>query len=227
MTVAYFLDITATPENVDPLRELYRNLVAPDLLKRDEVESVHLFVSDKAERLFDSDQKPPELSLQVDVRSIESLQEIFAGSDLATLFPLLDGCKATQDCFEPIHFPVTGEAEPLPRRALLSYNVRYYQPVGDVKSFVEFYLTHHPQILTDLPLIRNILCYLPIQLDDQIGFPGTSCIIGNEVVFDTFQDFRAAQLSDVRVRLREDMQVSPVPAGPNTHFAFRREDFFK
>jgi len=76
-------------------------------------------------------------------------------------------------------------------------------------------------------LIRNILCYLPIQLDDQIGFPGTGCIIGNEVVFDTFQDFRAAQLSDVRVRLREDMQASPVPAGPNTHFAFRREDFFK
>ena len=79
MTVAYFLDITATPENVDPLRELYRNFVAPDLLKRDEVESVHLFVSDKAERQFDSDQNPPALSLQVDVRSIESLQEIFAG----------------------------------------------------------------------------------------------------------------------------------------------------
>ena len=227
MTVAYFLDITATPENVDPLRELYRNLVAPNLLKKDEVESVHLFASDKAERQFDSDQNPPELSLQVDVRSIESLQEIFSGSDLATLFPLLDGCKATQDCFEPIHFPVAGEAKPLPRRALLSYNVRYYQPVTDYQTFIEFYLTHHPQILADLPLIRNILCYLPIQLDDQIGFPGTGCIIGNEVVFDTFQDFRAAQLSDVRVRLREDMQASPVPAGPNTHFAFRREDFFK
>jgi len=227
MTVAYFLDITATPENVDPLRELYRNLVAPDLLKRDEIESVHLFVSDKAERLFDSDQNPPELSLQVDVRSIESLQEIFAGSDLATLFPLLDGCKATQDCFEPFHFPVAGKTEALPRRSLLSYNVRYYQPVRDFKTFIDFYLTHHPQILADLPLIRNILCYLPIQLDDQIGFPGTNCIIGNEVVFDTFQDFRAAQLSDVRVRLREDMQASPVPAGPNTHFTFRREDFFK
>ena len=227
MTVNYFLYIKTPPEIRDPLRNLYRNSVVPGFLKNNQIESVHLFTRYIKGKLSNDDEDPPELTLQIDFGSIEGLYAIFASSELTTLFPLLGASDAIQDVFRPIHYPIAGEVNSLPRRAPMSYNVRYYQPIDDAKTFVEFYLTHHPQILAYMPLIRNVLCYLPVQWDDQIGFPNSGCIIGNEVVFDSFEDLQAANRSDVRVRLREDMQACPVPAGPSSHSAFMREDFFK
>ena len=136
MTVNYFLYIKAPQEIRDPLRNLYRNSVVPGLLKNNQIESIHLFTRYIKGRLSNDDENPPELTLQIDFGSIEGLHAIFASSELATLFPLLGASDATQDVSRPIHYPIAGEVNSLPRRAPMSYNVRYYQPIEDENKFV-------------------------------------------------------------------------------------------
>ncbi len=119
--------------------------------------------------------------------------------------------------FERRFYPVAGEIKPL--SAPFSYVVRYHRPAEDEAAFVANYLATHPQTQGDLPGIRSIMCYLP--LDDlrakANGLAVADYMIGNEVVFDDIDSFNAAMASPVREELRAHFRAFPRFSGAVTH----------
>lgn len=129
---------------------------------------------------------------------------------------------ATVDVFTPRHFDLPGHAEPPRRTAALSYVVRYYRPAPDEQAFVDFYVSHHPLLLARFPGIRNVLCYLPTELELPEGMASSGAFFGNEVVFDDLDALHRALESDVLQELLAEGKTFP-PYGHCEHHAMLRE----
>jgi uncharacterized protein (TIGR02118 family) len=133
-----------------------------------------------------------------------------------------DGIAITGTSLERRFFPVAGAAEPGPLRAPFSYVVRYHHPAQNVAEFVAHYLADHPPILSKLPEIRSVLCYLPIGEGASGVLPAADYMLGNEVAFDSPQAFNAAMASPVRHELRAHFKCFPPFTGRNTHYPMMR-----
>ena len=116
---------------------------------------------------------------------------------------------------------VAGTDDVQPRKAGLSFIVRYYGPMADEAAFHDFYTANHPPILGRLPNVRNVCCYLPEKLRD-FELPHSEVRFINEVVFDDVGNLNAALQSDVIGLLKADSARFP-PYGHSTHHAMRRE----
>ena len=215
MTIAYFLtgDDAAFAE---PLM--------PRLMGRPDVLGASLFTPDMAEDPYVDDRAPPALMVQIDVADVDALDALFADTEILRLIEAA-GPTAKADAFEVLSFPIQGVDDPSLRTAPMSFMVRYFAPVSDEKLFRSYYLENHPPIMADMPGIRNVFCYVPVDWTSPIKIPGSGCILGNEVVFDDLEGLNAALASDVRHRLRDDYKSFPVKPGPNTHYAIQRVDF--
>ena len=222
---SYFLEIYTQNQNYITLTEEFRNNIVPNIIDNKSVLSAHLYTPCHDQELVQSDQNPPCITLQFDCKTLAKIENTLQVISEKKWFVLPAGYSVTHQVFEKIEYPLFGESAPQKRYAKISYAVRYSHPISDEKKFVEFYLTHHPQILANMPAIRNVLCYVPLDWDDPLGLPSSNYIVGNEVVFDSLKNLMAAQASDVRDRARDDMIANPVRPGPVTHFALQREDF--
>ena len=136
------------------------------------------------------------------------------------------GVAVTGTSLERHFFPVAGSAGSGPLRAPFSYVVRYHHPAQNVAEFVAHYLADHPPILSKLPEIRSVLCYLPIDGGGGGGgsgvLPAADYMLGNEVAFDSPQAFNAAMASPVRHELRAHFKSFPPFTGRNTHYPMMR-----
>jgi hypothetical protein len=215
MTIAFFL----TTDEAGFADELM-----PRLMRRPDVIAAALFTPDRAEDPYVDDGTAPALMLQIDVADRRALDALFADADIGGRIAAA-GPSATADAFEVLSFPIAGSDDAPVRTAPMSFVVRYFAPVTDEKFFVEYYLENHPPIMADMPGIRNVLCYVPVDWTCPVGIPGSGCILGNEVVFDDLDALNAALASDVRHRLRDDYKSFPVKPGPNSHYAMQRRDF--
>jgi uncharacterized protein (TIGR02118 family) len=132
------------------------------------------------------------------------------------------GVAVTGTSLERHFFPVAGSAGSGPLRAPFSYVVRYHHPAQNVAEFVSHYLADHPPILSKLPEIRSVLCYLPIEGGGSGVLPAANYMLGNEVAFDSPQAFNAAMASPVRHELRAHFKSFPSFSGKNTHYSMMR-----
>jgi uncharacterized protein (TIGR02118 family) len=196
----------------------------PRLMGRAGVLGASLFTQDKAEDPYVDDGAPPALMVQIHVADVDALDALFADTDIRSLIEAA-GPSAKGDALEVLSFPIEGVDDPGFRTAPMSFVVRYFAPVSDEKLFVEYYLENHPPIMADMPGIRNVLCYVPVDWTSSAEIPSSGCILGNEVVFDDLDGLNAALASDVRHRLRDDYKSFPVKPGPNSHYAMQRVDF--
>jgi hypothetical protein len=198
--------------------------LVPRLMGRADVLGASLFTPDKVEDPYVDDGAPPAIMVQIDVADIDALDALFAGAEIRSLIEAA-GPSAKADAFEVSAFPISGIDDAALRTAPMSFVVRYFAPVSDENLFRSYYLENHPPIMADMPGIRNVFCYVPVDWTCSIGIQSSGCILGNEVVFDDLEGLNAALASDVRHRLRDDYKSFPVKPGPNTHFAMQREDF--
>lgn len=133
-----------------------------------------------------------------------------------------DGLAVTATPLRAIAFPVD---EPRAGVCATRYNyvVRYRGPQEEAARFAAQYERTHPPLLARLPRIRAISCFRPI-----VGLVSPHCasadyLIGNEVEFDSAEDFNSAMASPARAALRADFDALPRVFRDNTHFAMRRE----
>lgn len=140
---------------------------------------------------------------------------------LAPLQALPAGLQATSDAFERRLYPVDGTDAPAPLTAPVSYVVRYDKPAEDEAAFIDNYIASHPPTQAKLPRIRAILCYLP-RPDLAAAWKRRDYLIGNEVAFDSVEDFNAAMRSPVREELRAHFREFPPFSGVNSHHLMRR-----
>ncbi|WP_210484068.1 hypothetical protein [Microvirga antarctica] len=148
-----------------------------------------------------------------------ALAEATIASGLATLPP---GLAATASVFERAFYPVADDETAAPLKAPVSYVVRYHLPADDEAAFIRNYVDSHPPTQAKLPGIRAIMCYFPRPDITVLGVAAVDYLVGNEVVFDTVQDFNAAMKSPVRHELRAHFKEFPPFSGANTHFLMHR-----
>jgi uncharacterized protein (TIGR02118 family) len=122
--------------------------------------------------------------------------------------------------------PVARTDAHAPLSAPFSYVVRYHRPAEDESLFVRHYVETHPALLAQLPGIRNVMCYVPLTWRHPDGVPAADYMLGNEVVFDHNQAFKAAMASPVRHELRAHFRQFPRFSGRSTHYAMDRRRIF-
>lgn len=141
---------------------------------------------------------------------------------VAAVGALPSGVTSTGAAMERLYYPVAGGGELAPLEAPLSYVVRYRRPAEDEEAFRANYIATHPVTQGDLPHIRAIMCYLPLDDLKHPGVPDANYLIGNEVVFDSIEDLNTAMQSPVREELRRHYREFPPFSGAVTHFPMNR-----
>ncbi len=220
MKYAIFITIDGPDELAAQIRGGIEQEIIPVFREQGQVNFVSLFdpIPGQDDPFVD-DGKPPPLVIQIDADDLGHIAPLFDDDKLMRRMEGSAGCEA----FETLSYPIQGASDPAPRVAPISFNVRYYAPIDDEKRFVDHYLENHPPILGELPGVRNVLCYVPVNWAGPL--PVSNCLLGNEVTFDSLDGLNAALASDVRIRLREDYHAFPIRPGPNTHYAMKRRDF--
>jgi hypothetical protein len=73
---------------------------------------------------------------------------------------------------------IAGADAPTAFSAPFSYVVRYHRPAQDEARFVQHYVETHPPLLSRLPGIRNVMCYLPLPWRHAGGVPVADYMLG-------------------------------------------------
>ena len=229
MVISYFQTLTLQPdknqETGAKIRKEFVEHAVPLLLQWPQVKCVSIFAPGQSNDPYVNDDEMPDLVIQLTLLELTILGRLFENATIWKPLSTSSTKTLSYDVFEVISFEPLKDGGVSHRIAPISYNVRYFPPVEDIDRFVSYYLDNHVPILKDLPDIRNVLCYLPILWDHPARIEKSGCILGNEVIFDSFKSLDKALASDVRHRLREDYNMFPVKPGPNTHCAMYREDF--
>ena len=170
---------------------------------------------------------PPLLMLVADFESRDGLRKAMTGGVLAGLLAAVPPrIRATASALKREFYPVEGRS-PGTLAAPVSYVVRYVRPAADEALFVSNYVNSHPATQARLPRIRAIMCYFPVHEFEVPGCPAMDYLIGNEVVFDTVDDFNAAMQSPAREELRAHYREFPPFSGTTSHFLMRRERLYE
>jgi uncharacterized protein (TIGR02118 family) len=176
---------------------------------------------DRTHDPFVDDGPGPLLIAMLQFPTAEALSRGIAG-----LTGTLGGCPpdivVSGTMLERRFYPVAGERAPGPLRAPFSYVVRYHRPAEDEARFVANYLETHPALLAQLPRIRSLLCYVPLPHRERGPLPAADYMIGNEVAFDSVEDFNRAMASPVRQEARKHFHQFPPFTGRNTHYPMLR-----
>jgi hypothetical protein len=170
---------------------------------------------------YNNDGAGPLLLIVVEFASREALASA-VGRIVASMGDLPHGVAATGSALERRSYPVGEGSAPAPLEAPISYVVRYHRPAADEAAFVDNYLASHPVTQAQLPHIRAIMCYLPLDELNHLSVPGADYMVGNEVVFDSIDDLNASMQSPVREELRAHYRQFPRFTGAVTHVPMRR-----
>ena len=125
------------------------------------------------------------------------------------------------ELFDTVHYPISGLQQIPPRNARLSFVVRYYGAPSHQREFIKFYTLNHPPLLAQFPGIRNVICYLPLDIDVGIEINQEHTILGNEVVFDDLDGLSAALDSEAMLAVMEDSAEFPTFTYSSHHVMLR------
>lgn len=179
--------------------------------------------SEKSGDPYNHQESSPLLIAILEFENEAALQQVMNGASFPDLLEALPaGLEATVNAFERVFYGQDGREAASVLTAAISYVVRYYKPAEDEAAFIENYVRSHPPTQAKLPGIRSIMCYFPRSDLACPGWPRLDYLIGNEVVFDSVDDFNGAMQSPVREELREHYREFPPFSGRNSHFLMQR-----
>lgn len=224
--IAYMLVFSDNPSNGTAFRA-WADTYAKQLTALPGATYVDFYTPGTVSDPYLDDGPGPLLKIQIGFATQAELETALVSDTLRAFAAERAGCPcedvtAVHQAMEQEFFPVAGETAPAPLAAPVSYIVRYHRPAENEALFRRHYVAHHPPILGKFPGIRNVICYYPIDHSDPLGLPSADYMLGNEVVFDSFDALDASLNSPVRHELREDYKTFPPFTGRNTHFAMER-----
>jgi len=104
-----------------------------------------------------------------------------------------------------------------------SYLVAYEGPADDEAAWLAYYLQHHPPLMTNLPGIRELEIYTPLEWRCPPALERARHLQRNKVAFDSAAALAAALDSPVRREMRADFAQFPPYRGRVTHYAMSTE----
>ena len=224
MTIAHFLVVNSSEEKAPVFIDDFLDGEIKALAKESGIERIDRYDLAEFDDPMTDDGRGPVLTIQTCYRDVKSLEQGLASEAFKQLVASIDAAanvSISHDAMEMMFFPVADEDEPGEWSAPLSYVVRYHHPTHELEAFVDFYITHHPQIERRFPGIRSIMCYVPIQWQDPTSIHCENYMLGNEVVFDSTEALAGALTSPVLVDMKADSANFPA-YGSNTHFPMHR-----
>ncbi|TDG02841.1 ethyl tert-butyl ether degradation protein EthD [Paraburkholderia guartelaensis] len=102
-----------------------------------------------------------------------------------------------------------------------SYMVAYEGPTEDFNVWLTHYLAHHPPLMLQLPALRELEIYTPVESRSALPFACTALMQRNKVVFDDADALAHALASPVRDAMRRDFQTLPPYSGATPHYPMR------
>ena len=226
MSIAHFLifSVDPTAANNDgaqfPEQEISALSSLPGVERVDRYEPTE-FPGDP----YDDDRQGQALTIQTSYRDIASLEQGLVSAEFQGLVNTVADAsvyKLHHEAMEMVFYPVADESEPREWTAPISYVVRYHYPADDVRGFIDYYTSHHPQIERRFPGISGIICYLPIKWRDPTDLPCLGYMLGNEVVFASVEDMGYALNSPVIEEMSADFEQFPTFQGCHTHYPMQR-----
>jgi hypothetical protein len=169
----------------------------------------------------------PHLLIEIRMNSEEAANSLTKSAEFNRLFIKKEGLlagasKINLEVLEAVHYDLPGHKTPPVRTAPFSFVVRYYGPVENAAEFTDFYTKMHPPLLAKFPNVRNVLCYLPLNWQERDELTDATLIHGNEVVFDTLEDFKAATKSGAMDAVMADSKLFK-SFGYNSHHPMYRK----
>jgi len=138
-------------------------------------------------------------------------------------WPSLVACQREHQVMLSRPFPVLEPVEGEPTAPQCSYLVHYPGEAEEFFTWLNYYLTHHPQIMKFFPGIRAIEIYTRVDWLDALNWSRANYMQRNKLVFDSAESLTQALNSTVRHDMRADYEKFPPFTGENRHFAMNSE----
>jgi uncharacterized protein (TIGR02118 family) len=228
MTLAYFLHVDGPEAGLTDFQAWADESFGTAVHRADADSCVEAFAPRSVDDPYLGKETGKLLIVQATFSSREALEHAMAGPEVSAALasvPRHQGARVTGEAFTLRACPLLDGSTP-PRRAPVSFVVRYYRPIERERQFTDYYVGHHPPIMARFPGIRNIYCYLPVACKGVSSVTPSGSFLGNEIVFDSIEDLAAALHSDVRHDLRADYRHFLPHEGEVTHFAMSRRVLF-
>ena len=137
---------------------------------------------------------------------------------IGQLKPLADVAALTKSAATCQAMVVRRLAVPEPGIGACSYLVAYEGPAEDPRAWHAHYLAHHPGLMAQLPGIRELEIYTPVEWVAATPWRRVEYLQRNKVVFDSPAALDAALNSPIRHSMRDDFARFPRYSGAVTHY---------
>ena len=233
MNIAIFVTIFSSVLSSADLSEKFTGGALDFLKAQSDVQVVEFYTPEQGDVPRMEDVDPPAFIVQIDMGDADAALALVNTDKFQSLFMDKNSFATAPEeikleVAEVVSFPVQGETVASSRTVPLSFVVRYYGPIKNSAEFVRFYTENQPSNLIKFPGIRNVLCYLPLNWQQEGEVLDNRLLVGNEVVFDNLEALNNALKSDVLRTARDDsmhfskhFQLEHI-----THHAMHRERVF-
>ncbi len=225
MTIAYFVFFHGSEHPHARISAADRDAIGDILRGTPRLLKAHLFTPTAVAGPFPDDEPPPVFALQLYFADLLELEaEIGPGGHLQALaapgrFASLAGTTAARQAMLARPFPTPSAPSPEgPDASRCSYLVHYPGHAQDLNAWLNHYLSHHPQLMRDLPGVREIEVYTRLDWCDGMPWKRTCAMQRNKLVFDSAAALAAALTSPALRAMRADFRRFPPFAGGNVHY---------
>lgn len=183
-----------------------------------------LYQPESAKDYYTDDGPSPPFAMQLDFDTLAALEAAIAADGhlqaVARLaLPGLQGCTVTQQVMARRPFPVDDPVSRTPADSVpCSFLVHYPGYADDFDAWLNYYLSHHPQIMRFFPGVREIEIFTRVDWVDAMPWKRVHYMQRNKLVFDSAAAITAAMNSPVRHDMRADFEKFPRFHGSNVHF---------
>ena len=225
MTISYFVFFDNGERPGTPISESDRERISgiirgtPGLLK------AHVLTPAVVDGPFSDDGYPPQLALQLYFADLPELEAVIAtDGHLQALaspgdLPSLAGTAVAQQAMLTRVFPTAmPQNGSISNTSRCSYLVHYPGQAEDLNLWLDYYLSHHPQLMRNMPGIREIEIYTRVDWCDGMPWRRVYPMQRNKLVFDSPSALTAALISPALHAMRADFRQFPPFVGGNVHY---------
>jgi len=227
MAISCFLTYRGEAQDTDTVFEAYLAGPASFLAEAPEALSVEIYAPASASDPLLGDEVPPLLVAQLRFATLARAERALASAAVSRAHDEFQDVPVSNwhadiEVMRGQVYPEAGEAKGDTTTVPVTYLVEYQRPADDEAVFIEYYCANHPPIMAELPEIRRLEIYTPVDWSNPLALDRADHMLMCDVSFNDVDALTAALHSDVRHRLREDYDTFPPFTGRVGHYPMRR-----
>ncbi|WP_250508106.1 hypothetical protein [Caballeronia sp. GAFFF3] len=222
MQFSYLVTFTH-PDAAARISDDDRQRVLRELETTPSLSRMRLYTPSAAKDYYTDDGPSPILAFQLDFERLADLEAVIsADGHLQTLAGLELASLRTSSVEQQVMlrrpFPVLDATPQVPAGALpCQFLVHYPGRAENFDAWLDYYLSHHPQIMKFFPGVREIEIFTRVDWVDAMPWTRVHYMQRNKLLFDSDAAITNAMNSSVRHDMRADFENFPPFEGSNIH----------